>query len=154
MTFLAFSHFDQKMLCKEKMTPEIQNYYLGLFNAIPAFIAILIENNTGLSNFLYVLYAMSNGIIFYLANYCMAEALNIMEINKFIPMNYLRIVFIFIFGFLILGEKVFFTDFIGSGFIIGFQVYNVYYPVKKNEENNEFNKTYELNFKLINELNK
>ena len=154
MTFLAFSHFGQKMLCKEKMTPEIQNYYLGLFNAIPAFIAILIENNTGLSNFLYVLYAMSNGIIFYLANYCMAEALNIMEINKFIPMNYLRIVFIFIFGFLILGEKVFFTDFIGSAFIIGFQVYNVYYPVKKNEENNEFNKTYELNIKLINELNK
>ena len=42
MIFLAFSHFGQKMMCKEFMTPEVQNYYLGLFNAIPAFIAILI----------------------------------------------------------------------------------------------------------------
>ena len=74
MTFLALSHFGQKMLFKEHMTPEIQNYYLGLFNAIPTFIAIILEKNTGISNFWYVLFAMSNGIIFYLANYCMVEA--------------------------------------------------------------------------------
>ena len=72
MMFLAFSHFGQKMMCKENMTPEIQNYYLGLFNAIPAFVAVLIEKNTGLPNLWYVLYAASNGIVFYLANYIVA----------------------------------------------------------------------------------
>ena len=147
MTFLAFSHFGLKMLCKEHMTPEVQNFYLGLFNTIPAFFVMLLEKNTGIDNLIYVLYACSNGIIFYLANYFMAEALNIMEINKFIPMNYLRIVFIFIFGFLILGEHVYFTDFIGSAFIIGFQVYNVSYPVQKYEDN-------DLKAKFIDDMKK
>lgn len=148
MTFLAFSHFGLKMLCKEHMTPEVQNFYLGLFNALPSFFVMLIEKNTGLGNFFYVLYSCSNGVVFYIANYCMAEALNIMEINRFIPMNYLRIVFIFIFGFIILGEKVYFTDFIGSAFIIGFQVYNVKYPIKNYEEENNIKE------KFINDIKK
>ena len=131
MTFVAFSNFGQKLLCKEKIIPEVQNFYLGLFNAIPAFVVMIIERKTGLSNILYVLYAFSNGFLFYLANYCMGEALNIMPVNKFSPMNYLKVVFIFIFGFIILGEKVFFTDIVGSALIVGFQVYNVCYPVKK-----------------------
>ena len=100
---------------------------------------MIIERKTGITNILYVLYSFSNGIIFYLANYCMAEALNIMPMNKFIPMNYLRVVFIFIFGFIILGEKVFFTDIVGSALIVGFQVYNVCYPVKKIKQHNENN---------------
>ena len=131
MCFVAFSNFGQKLLCKEKIIPEVQNFYLGLFNSIPAFFMMIIERKTGLSNILYVLYAFSNGFLFYLANYCMAETLNIMPINKFTPMNYLKVVFIFIFGFLILGEKVYFTDIIGSALIVGFQVYNVCYPIKK-----------------------
>ena len=131
MTFVAFSNFGQKLLCKEKMKPEVQNFYLGLFNSIPAFVVMLLERKTGLSNFFYVLYAFSNGFLFYLANYCMAEALNIMSMNNFIPMNYLKVVFIFIFGFIILGEHVYFTDIVGSALIVGFQVYNVCYPVKK-----------------------
>jgi uncharacterized membrane protein len=66
-----------------------------------------------------------------LANYCVAEALNIMPMNEFVPINYVKIVFIFIFGFIILGEHVFITDIIGSVLIVGFQVYNVCFPVKK-----------------------
>ena len=57
MTFVAFSNFGQKLLCKEKMKPEVQNFYLGLFNSIPAFVVMLLERKTGLSNFFYVLYA-------------------------------------------------------------------------------------------------
>ena len=140
MTFVAFSNFGQKLLCKEKMIPEVQNFYLGLFNSIPAFVVMLIEKKTGLSNLYYVIYAFSNGFLFYLANYCMAEALNIMPMNNFIPMNYLKVVFIFIFGFIILGEHVFFTDIIGSALIVGFQVYNICYPVaiiRNNPNDNE-----------------
>ena len=54
-----------------------------------------------------------------------------MEINKFIPMNYLRIVFIFIFGFLILGEHVYFTDFIGAGLIISYITENTTKEIRK-----------------------
>jgi len=130
MTLTAFSNFGQKLLCNEKMIPEVQNFYLGLFNSIPAFIVMLLERKTGISNIIYVLYAFSNGFLFYLANYSLAETLNIMPMNKFIPMTYLKVVFIFIFGFVILGEHVFFTDIIGSALIVGFQVYNVCYPAK------------------------
>ena len=131
MTFVAFANFGQKLLCKEKIIPEVQNYYLGLFNSIPAFILMLIERKTGISNIIYISYAFSNGFLFYLANYCVAEALNIMPMNEFVPINYVKIVFIFIFGFIILGEHVFITDIIGSALIVGFQVYNVCFPVKK-----------------------
>ena len=137
MCFVAFSNFGQKLLCKEKLSPEVQNFYLGLFNFIPALFMMVAERKTGLENLLYVTYAFSNGFLFYLANYCMAECLNIMPMNKFTPMNYLKIVFIFIFGFVILGEKVFFTDIIGSALIVGFQVYNVFYPVKSTKRNRE-----------------
>ena len=151
MTFVAFSNFGQKLLCKEKMMPEVQNFYLGLFNSIPAFVIMLIEKKTGLSNLYYVIYACSNGFLFYLANYCMAEALNIMPMNNFIPMNYLKVVFIFIFGFIILGEHVFFTDIIGSALIVGFQVYNICYPVAKIRNNPNDN---EIKIKFIKEIEK
>ncbi len=61
----------------------------------------------------------------------MAEALNIMPMNEFVPIIYVKIVFIFIFGFIILGEHVFITDIIGNALIVGFQVYNVCFQVKK-----------------------
>ena len=135
MTSCAFINFGQKYLCNEKIIPEVQNFYLGLFNAIPAFFVMIIEKNTGLSNLYYIIYAFSNGFLFYLANYCLAETLNIIPMNSFLPMTYLKVVFIFIFGFIIFGEHVFFTDIIGSALIVGFQVYNVYYPVPKNIKN-------------------
>ena len=50
---------------------------------------------------------MSNGVILFIANYCQTEALNYMRINKYMPITYLNIVFIFIFGFLFFGEKIY-----------------------------------------------
>ena len=131
LVFLAFLNIGQRKIMLEKMSFEIHQYYLGLFGVIPAFIFILIEKNACLVNVWYVLYTLSNGIITYLANYFMAEALKITEIKKFIVINYLNIVFIFIFGFLTLGEKIFFNEIIGNTIIIGFNIYNFYYPAKK-----------------------
>ena len=84
----------------------------------------------------------------------MAEALNIISMNNFIPMNYLKVVFIFIFGFIILEEHVFFTDIVGSALIVGFQVYNVCYPVKKSGKHKEVlknNNNIKENFLIANE---
>ena len=60
MTFVAFSNFGQKLLCKEKMMPEVQNFYLGLFNSIPAFVVMLIEKKLDYLNYimLYMLFQM------------------------------------------------------------------------------------------------
>ena len=60
-----------------------------------------------------------------------------MAINKFMPITYMCTVFVFILGFVLLGENIYITDIIGAGLIISFQLYNVYYPPGRQiKENN------------------
>ena len=44
------------------------------------------------------------------------------------PITYMNTVFVFILGFILLHEKIFVSDLIGAGLIIGFQLYNYYNP--------------------------
>lgn len=131
LILLSLTAFGQKILCNEHISPEVQNYYLGMFNALPALFVSILEFHLGLSNIAYVLYALSNGFIFYVGNYYTALALNYMPISKFIPFTYLCTVFIFVLGFVVLHEPVFVTDILGSLIILSFQVYNVWVPLKK-----------------------
>lgn len=128
---ISFTSFGQKVLCNEHISPEVQNYYLGMYNSLPALFISVLELHLGLSNLIYVIYGLSNGFVFYVANYYTALALNYMPISKFIPMTYLCTVFIFILGSVLLHEPVFFTDILGSLIILSFQVYNVWVPLKK-----------------------
>jgi len=121
----------QKMMIKEKMSGTIQNYFLGMYNTLPAFFVCCIEMHFGFSNILYCIYALSNGFVFYIASYYQCECLEHMTMNNFLPISYLNIVFIFLFGLIFLGEKIFITDIIGSLLILGFQIYNVYIPINK-----------------------
>lgn len=131
LTISAFANFAQRELAKEGISGDEQNFWLGVFNCIPAFTVMIFQRNFGLSNIKYPLYIMTNAPVFYLANYYTAEALKYITINKLIPLNYLSIVFVFILGYFFLGEKVFFTDLLGSIIIIGFQIYNIYIPTTK-----------------------
>ena len=84
---------------------------------------------------------MSNGIfLFYLANFLQTKSLEYLSASKFMPVTYMCIVFIFILGFVLLRETVYFTDILGAGMIIGFQAYNYYYPpgrqIQENYEKN------------------
>ena len=124
---LCFSKFAQKMLCKDHMTPGVQTYYIGLFTALQALFFLLFDFQPGL-NFIYIIYALSNGIIFTIYNCLCVEAMNNLAISKYLPLTYFTTVFIFIFGWIILGERVYFTDIIGSLLIIGFQIYNAWFP--------------------------
>ena len=111
------------------MTPDEQNYYLGMYNTLPALFFCIIETHFGFGSILYILYAISNGLfVFYFANYLQSLALEYMAINKFMPITYMCTVFVFILGFILLGENIYITDIIGAGLIIFFQLYNVYYP--------------------------
>ena len=131
----AFCTFGQKILCKQNMSGEVQNYYLGMYNTLPALLMVIIEGHAGLNNKWYVLYGLSNGFLFYCGNYYTAEALENIALSKFIPITYMCIIFIYILGFIILGEKVYFTDIVGSLVIMSFQLYNVWVPIKKNNNN-------------------
>ena len=127
----SFANFGQREIAKEGIQGDEQNIWMGIFNCIPAFFVMLAQRKTRIENIKYILYVMTNAPIFYLANYYNAEALKYISINKLNPITYLTIVFVFILGYFLLGEKVYLTDLLGSVIIIGFQLYNIYVPTTK-----------------------
>ena len=140
LIFYAMNNLGQKILCKENLSADEQNYYLGMYNTLPALFFCLIEIHFGFGNILYILYAISNGLfLFYLGNYLQTIAFEYIAVSKFMPITYMNTIFVFILGFLLLHEKVFFTDIIGAGLIIGFQLYNFYYPPGKQVNSDEIN---------------
>ena len=125
----SLSNLGQKVLCKEKLSPDEQNYYLGMYNTLPALFFCLIERHFGFGSILYILYGISNGFfIFYLGNYLQTISMEYMAVSKYMTITYMCTVFIFILGFILLGEMIYLTDILGAGLIISFQIYNLYYP--------------------------
>jgi len=125
----SLSGLGQKVLCKEKLSPDEQNYYLGMYNTLPALFFCLIERHFGFGSILYILYGISNGFfIFYLGNYLQTISMEYMAVSKYMTITYMCTVFIFILGFILLGEMIYLTDILGAGLIISFQIYNLYYP--------------------------
>ena len=124
----GFLSFAQKIMVKDHLSPDEQNFYLGFFNALPSFICCCFNLHFGI-NIIYILYAFSNGFfMFYTANALQTKALEYIAISKFMPLTYMTTFFIFLFGVIILKEPLFFSDLIGAFLIIGFQVYNIYFP--------------------------
>ena len=128
----GYSGVGQKILCKEKLSPDEQNYYLGMYNTLPALFFCIVEVHFGFNSILYILYAISNGLfVFYSGNYLQTKALEYMAVSKFMPITYMCTVFVFILGSVLLHDKIFITDILGAGLIIGFQLYNFYFPPGK-----------------------
>ena len=128
----SLSAIGQKVLTKEGMDIDLQNYYFGLYNAVPAFIVYIFSGEFKKMNIKYILYIGINGIILYLSVYLITISFKYMPISKFQLITYLNIVFIFLLSCIILGEHIFFTDLIGAFIIIGFQYYNLKYPPEGN----------------------
>ena len=144
---LSFNSIGQKIMTKEGMPPDVQNFYLGFYNILPAFIMCIIQGHFALDHPKYVLYCISNGFLFYLANYLTSVCYKYIAISKFIPVTYLNIVFTFFLSIFVLGEPLFFTDLLGATLIVGFQFYNISYPPGRTNipHQNENNKQQFLN---------
>ena len=82
-------------------------------------------------SFSYVILSSFHAILFFCGNFLYNRALQLIDLSISCIFGYLRIVFVFILGALLLGESVFFTDIIGACFIVSFMLYNVLYPLKK-----------------------
>ena len=141
ISLVSLSCVAQKVLTKEGMDIDLQNYYFGLYNSVPAFIFSVILGEFSLSNFKYIIYVTSNGLVFYSANYLNTFSFKYIAISKLQPFSYLCIVFTFILCAILLREPVFFSDIIGAAIIISFQYYNYTHPpgraiVEIKKENN------------------
>ena len=128
----ALASIGQKMITRDKMPVEVQNFYLGIYNGLPGFIMCVYEWHFGIKDIKYVLYCTSNGLVFLAGHYLTSICYKYIAISKFLPVTYLVVVFTFILSVSILGEPLFFTDILGTSFIIGFQFYNLIYPPKRN----------------------
>ena len=128
ISLVSLSVVAQKVLTKEGMDIDLQNYYFGLYNSVPAFIFSVLFGEFSLGNIKYILYVSSNGLIFYLANYLNTISFKYIAVSKLQPISYLCIVFTFIFSAILLGEPVFFSDIIGAAIIISFQYFNFTNP--------------------------
>ena len=132
ITLLALSLIGQKVLTKEGMDIHLQTFYITVYNIVPAFIVGLFIDKINLSSLKYIAYVSTNGFVFYMANYLNTLCLRYIAISKFQPITYLNIVFTFILSAILLGEPVYFSDFIGALIIIGFQYYNFINPPGRN----------------------
>ena len=128
ISLYSLSMVGQKVLTKDGMDVDLQNYYFGLYNSVPALVVYIFSGEILSINIKYCLFVSTNGLIFYLANYLTTICLKNIAISKFQPITYLCIVFTFILSAIILGEPIFFSDIIGASIIIGFQYYNFQYP--------------------------
>jgi drug/metabolite transporter (DMT)-like permease len=142
---LSFNTTGQKMMANEKMPPDVQNFYLGFYNVLPAFIMCIYQGYFAFGHIKYILLCISNGFLFYLANYCTSVCYKYIDISKFIPVTYLNIVFTFLLSVFILGEPLFLTDLVGALLIIGFQFWNISNPIESGTPIRNKNNTDENN---------
>ena len=143
---MALASIGQKMITRDKMPVEVQNFYLGFYNGLPAFIMCIYEKHFCFNDIKYILYCISNGLVFLAGHYLTSICYKYIAISKYLPVTYLVVVFTFILSITILREPLFFTDILGACFIIGFQFYNLTYPPKRNNvEDNNINKEKILN---------
>ena len=148
----ALSSVGQKMITKDGMPVQVQNFYLGIYNGLPGLIISLFQFKFGFNNFNYIFYCVFNGLVFLAAHYLTSVCYKYIDISKFLPVTYLVVVFTFIVSVTVLGEPIFIGDVFGACMIIAFQFYNLSYP--PTDINKEINENDKINFfEKINENN-
>ena len=133
----ALSSVGQKMITKDGMPVQVQNFYLGVYNGLPGFIVCLFQFKFGFDDINYIFYSLFNGIVFLAGHYLTSVCYKYIDISKFLPVTYLVVVFTFIVSVTVLGEPIFLGDVLGACMIIAFQFYNLTYPPYLNKEINE-----------------
>ena len=160
---MALASIGQKMITRDGMVVQVQNFYLGVYNGLPGFIVCIYEKHFGLNDFKYIIYCISNGFVFLAGHYLTTICYKYIAISKFLPVTYLVVVFTFILSVTILKEPLFFSDILGTALIIGFQLYNLIYPPKRNNSNQkdevtkekiliEFKNNENNNINIVNEV--
>ena len=61
--------------------------------------------------------------------------LKYIDLAKSAPISYTRVIFVIILGYIILGEKIYLTDLFGTNLIIGYMIYNLYFPIIPEKKN-------------------
>ena len=117
-----------KVLAKNKIPITTQLLYLGFFTLSYSFIYILIVQRFKYC-IPYILFSFLQGTLFYIANTTFNFGIQRIDLSKAAPISYTKVVFVLLLGGILLGEHIYFSDFIGAGLIISYMLYNMKYPL-------------------------
>lgn len=117
-----------KVLAKNKIPITTQLFYLGFFTLTYSFIYIIVVWRLKVC-IPYILLSFLQGTFFYIANTTFNFGIQRIDLSKAAPISYTKVVFVLLLGGILLGEQVYFTDFIGAGLIISYMLYNMKYPI-------------------------
>ena len=78
----------------------------------------------------YFFMCMLHAILFFSGFYMFNKGLQLIDLSKTSIIQYSKIVFVFILSTIFLGQKVFFSDIVGSIIIVSFMIYHMMNPVK------------------------
>ena len=121
-----------KVLAKNKIPITTQLFYLGFFTASYAICYVLFTWRLKVC-IGYILLSFLQGTLFFIANATFNFGIQRIDLSKAAPVAYTKVVFVLLLGGVLLGEKVYLTDFIGAGLIISYMLYNLRYPIIQKE---------------------
>lgn len=126
--FFGSCTFTQKIFTKEHINTENQIYYAGLSNLLLGLFVCIFDHSPGFS-FFNIFYAFCHAALFYSGMRLTDESLKLIDASKFAPTVYLQTLMVFGLSSFIFGEHIYFSDFVGSLFIISYHTYNAIYPI-------------------------
>ena len=118
-----------KIMAVEKISLYTQLFYFGIFLCLYSFLWMLFTKDFDYT-LAYFFLCPLQACLFFLGNYFNYLGLKIIDLSKTSLIQYTKIVIVFILGSLVLGEKIFFSDIIGSTIIVSFMIYHVMNPIK------------------------
>ena len=118
-----------KIMADQKISLYTQLFYFGIFHSGYSFLWMLFTKDFDYT-LLYFFMCGIHAFLFFLGNYFNYIGLKIIDLSKNAVVQYTKIVFVFILGTILLGEKIFFSDILGSTIIVSFMIYHALNPIK------------------------
>ena len=118
-----------KIMADKKISLYTQLFYFGIFHCSYSFLWMLFTMDFGYT-LPYFIICGSHACLFFVGNYFNYSGLKLIDLSKTSIIQYTKIIFVFLLGTILLGEKIFFSDIIGSLIIVSFMIYHVMHPLK------------------------
>jgi len=118
-----------KIMAAQKISLYTQLFYFGIFHSSYSFLWMLLTNDFDYT-YAYFFLCSTHACLFFMGNYFNYIGLKLIDLSKTSVIQYTKIVFVFLLGTLLLGEKIFFSDIIGSAIIVSYMIYHVMNPIK------------------------
>lgn len=132
--FVSVVDLANKVLATNKVPVNTQVFYVGINTIIYSLIYLLFTNQWEIC-FGYGLCIFVQCCLFYSGQVLLNSGYKLIDLGLSASIQYTKIVFVLILGLIFLGEKVYWTDILGAGLIVGYMLFTINRPIveKKND---------------------